>query len=80
VWVGLEVYPARERAEDHAGVSGLLVAQATADAAGGGPVYWLPAMEDAERVLGGLLREGDVCVVMGAGSVDRLAHALVVSE
>ncbi len=31
----LDVYPARERAEDHPGVSGLLIAQASADAAAG---------------------------------------------
>src|SRR3954451_11673207 len=51
VVVVLEVYPARERAEDFPGVSGLLVAQAAADAAPGRPVWWLPAMDDAERFL-----------------------------
>jgi len=73
----LDVYGARERAADHPGVSGLLVAQAAADAGGGRPVYWLRTLADAEPVLGGLLREGDLCVVMGAGDVDRLAHGLV---
>ncbi len=73
----LDVYPARERAEDHPGVSGLLIAEAAADAAGGAPVYWLPRLADAAPVLGGLLREGDVCVVMGAGDVDELAKELV---
>ena len=34
----LDVYPARERAEDHPGVSGLRIAEAAADAAGGGPL------------------------------------------
>jgi UDP-N-acetylmuramate--alanine ligase len=75
--VVLDVYPARERAEEHPGVSGLLVAEAAADAAAGRPVYWLPAIEDALGVLPGLLRAGDVCVVMGAGDVDRLGHGLV---
>ena len=75
--VVLDVYPARERAEDHPGVSGLLIAQAAADAAGGKPVYWLPTGADAEPVLRAKLRGGDVCVVMGAGDVDRLAHSLV---
>ena len=42
VVVVLDVYPARERAEDFPGVSGLLVAEAAADAAGGRPVWWLP--------------------------------------
>ena len=72
----LDVYPARERAEDFPGVSGLLVAEAAADAAAGGPVYWLPDRDAAERVLAGVLREGDVCVVMGAGDSDRLAARL----
>ncbi|MGA2453792.1 MAG: UDP-N-acetylmuramate--L-alanine ligase [Solirubrobacteraceae bacterium] len=73
----LDVYPARERAEDHPGVSGLLIARASADAAAGKPVYWLPSFAAAEPVLRGLLREGDLCVVMGAGDVDALGHALV---
>ncbi len=75
--VVLDVYPARERAQDHPGVSGLLIAEAAADASGGRPVYWLPAFADAERVLRAMLREGDVCVVMGAGDVEQLGHALV---
>jgi UDP-N-acetylmuramate--alanine ligase len=74
--VVLDVYPARERAEDFPGVSGLLVAQAAADAAGGRPVWWLPAMDDAERMLAAELGEGDVLLTMGAGDVDRLARGL----
>jgi UDP-N-acetylmuramate--alanine ligase len=77
VVVVLEVYPARERGEDHAGVSGLMIAEASADEAEGRPVYWLPTFADAEAVLGGLLGEGDLCVVMGAGDVDELGHGLV---
>jgi UDP-N-acetylmuramate--alanine ligase len=76
ITVVLDVYPARERAEDFPGVSGLLVAEATADSAGGRPVYWLPGFAAAERVLGGMLTAGDLCVVMGAGDVDRLARRL----
>jgi len=72
----LDVYPARERGEDHPGVSGLLIAEATADAAGGRPVYWLPTFVDAEPVLRRLLNTGDVCVVMGAGDVDELGRQL----
>ncbi|HEV2874394.1 MAG TPA: Mur ligase domain-containing protein [Thermoleophilaceae bacterium] len=74
--VVLDVYPARERAEDFPGVSGLLVAQAAADAAGGRPVWWLPRMEDAERMLAAELGEGDLLLTMGAGDVDRLARGL----
>jgi UDP-N-acetylmuramate--alanine ligase len=76
VVVVLDVYPARERAQGHPGVSGLLIAETAADAAGGRPVFWLPTFADAEPVLRGMLREGDVCVVMGAGDVDALARAL----
>jgi UDP-N-acetylmuramate--alanine ligase len=77
--VVLDVYPARERAAEHPGVSGLLIAEAAADAAHGRPVYWLPRFEEAERVLGVLLSEGDVCVVMGAGDVDQFTRRLVAS-
>jgi UDP-N-acetylmuramate--alanine ligase len=76
VVVVLDVYPARERAEDFPGVSGLLLAQAAADAAGGRPVYWTPRFADAEAVLAGLLGEGELCVVMGAGDVEQLARSL----
>lgn len=72
----LDVYPARERAEDFPGVTGRLVAQAVADARKGVPVLWLPSFEDAERVLRPRLREGDLCLVMGAGNVDALGRRL----
>jgi UDP-N-acetylmuramate--alanine ligase len=72
----LDVYPARERAAEHPGVSGLLIAQAAADAVAGAPVYWLPTFAEAERPLRELLGAGDVCVVMGAGDVGVLARAL----
>jgi UDP-N-acetylmuramate--alanine ligase len=80
VVVVLDVYPARERAADHPGVSGLLIAEATVDAAGGRPVYWLPSFAAARPVLAGLVGEGDVCVVMGAGDVDQLARSLLAGE
>jgi UDP-N-acetylmuramate--alanine ligase len=40
-------------------------------------VYWLPSFADAAPALQGLLAEGDVCVIMGAGDVDALARMLV---
>jgi UDP-N-acetylmuramate--alanine ligase len=80
VVVVLDVYPARERAEDFPGVGGLLVAESAADAARGRPVYWLPGFADAEAVLRAVLEEGDVCVVMGAGDVDALGRALAVAD
>jgi UDP-N-acetylmuramate--alanine ligase len=73
----LDVYPARERPEDFPGVSGLRVAEAAADAAHGRPVLWLPDFATAERVLRPRLRDGDVCLVLGAGDVDALGRRLV---
>jgi UDP-N-acetylmuramate--alanine ligase len=73
----LDVYPARERAEDHPGVSGLTIARAVAEHAHGRPVLWLPDFAQARPALEGVLREGDLCVVMGAGDVDVLARELV---
>ncbi|HEX3511142.1 MAG TPA: UDP-N-acetylmuramate--L-alanine ligase [Solirubrobacteraceae bacterium] len=73
----LDVYPARERAEDHPGVSGLMIAEAAADAARGRTVCWLPRMDDAARALPHLINEGDLCVLMGAGDIDALGRRLV---
>jgi len=73
----LDVYPARERAEDFPGVSGRLLAETAADAAGGRPVYWLPSFADARRVLAPRVGRGDVVLVLGAGDVDRLGRELV---
>jgi UDP-N-acetylmuramate--alanine ligase len=73
----LDVYPARERAEDHPGVSGLTLARSAAEQADGRLVLWLPGFDAAERVLGDMLEVGDLCVVMGAGDVDALARRLV---
>jgi len=73
----LDVYPAREHKDDHPGVSGLLIAEAAADAAEGRPVYWLPGFAEAWQVLRGILEEGDICLVMGAGNIDALGQELV---
>jgi UDP-N-acetylmuramate--alanine ligase len=77
VIVVLDVYPARERAAEHSGVSGLLIAEAAARHAGGRPVYWLPSFADAAEALAAVLGAGDVCLAMGAGNVDELARELV---
>jgi UDP-N-acetylmuramate--alanine ligase len=74
--VVLDVYPARERAEDYPGVSGLTIARAAADAGAGRRVYWTPRQDDAERLLRGALGPGDVLITLGAGDVDRLAERL----
>ena len=73
----LEVYPARERAADFPGVSGLNVAEAVADARPGHEVLWLRDFATAERVLRPRLRAGDLCLVMGAGDVHVLGRRLV---
>ena len=77
VAVVLDVYPARERAEDFPGVTGLLVAEAAADAGRCRTVAWAPGFDEAERVLRGLLRDGDLCLVLGAGDIDALGRRLV---
>ena len=76
VVVVLDIYAARENAEEFPGVSGWLVAGAAAGAAHGRPVYWLPRMEDAEAFLRSELREGDLLITLGAGDVDGLALRL----
>ena len=75
--VVVDIYPARERAEDFPGVSGRLVAAAAADAGRGAAVAWLPGFSEARDYLNATLRPGDLCLVMGAGNVDALARALV---
>jgi UDP-N-acetylmuramate--alanine ligase len=74
--VVVDIYPAREDPADYPGVSGWLVAGATASAAGGRPVYWLPGMDEAEAFLRGELRDGDLLITLGAGNVDGLARRL----
>jgi UDP-N-acetylmuramate--alanine ligase len=75
--VVLGVYAAREHQEDWPGVTGLMVAEAAADAAAGRPVAWLPTFDDAEPYLRAALREGDLCLTLGAGDVDALGRRLV---
>ena len=72
----VDIYPAREQAEDFPGVSGYLVAAAAASAAHGRPVWWIPSMDEAAGVLARELREGDVLLTLGAGNVDSLAERL----
>jgi UDP-N-acetylmuramate--alanine ligase len=63
----LPVYPARERQEDFPGIDAALIA---ADEHPG-------SFEKAQALLAGELRAGDLCLVMGAGDVDRLGRMLV---
>jgi UDP-N-acetylmuramate--alanine ligase len=73
----LDVYPAREAAEDFPGVTGLLVAEAAADAAGGKRVAWMRTHAAAESFLRAELQDGDLLLTMGAGDVDSIGRALV---
>lgn len=74
----LDVYPAREeRVGQFEGVSGLMVARAAADRAGGKPVLWLENRERAATVLRSRLRQGDLLVTIGAGDIHLLAEDLV---
>jgi UDP-N-acetylmuramate--alanine ligase len=77
VVVVLDIYPARERAEDFPGVTGRLVAAAAADAAGGRRVAWLPGFDAAERFLRAELGEADLLLTLGAGNVDALGRRLL---
>jgi UDP-N-acetylmuramate--alanine ligase len=79
----LDVYPAREQPlGELAGVSGLRVAQAAAERAGGRPVWWLPEAATARRALTerldcGGLPDGTVLVTIGAGDIFELGESLV---
>ena len=74
----LDVYPAREEPVGPlAGVSGLLVARAAADRAGGKPVLWLRDRVTAAAVLKPRLREGDLLITIGAGDIHLLADELL---
>jgi UDP-N-acetylmuramate--alanine ligase len=77
VAVVLDVYRAREDPADFPGVSGLMVAEAAADAGEGRPVAWMPGFDEAERFLRAQLREGDLLLTLGAGDVDQLGRRLV---
>ena len=76
--VVLPIYAAREAAADFPGVDGYLVARAAADAGAGRPVAWMPGFDEARALLDQQLRDGDVCLMMGAGDIDSLARSLVV--
>jgi UDP-N-acetylmuramate--alanine ligase len=76
----LDVYPARERAEDHPGISGLTLVRSTKAHAGERSVLWKASFDEAEAALRELLDPGDLCVVMGAGDVEELARRLVGSD
>jgi UDP-N-acetylmuramate--alanine ligase len=77
----LDVYPAREEPIGPlAGVSGLDVARAAADAGHGKPVAWTPTAPRAEAFLSRRLEtlpQGSILVTIGAGDVFRIGEALL---
>ncbi len=77
VVVVLDVYPARERAEDHPGISGETLVRSTIAHAKGREVLWRASFEQAQETLDELLEGGDLCLVIGAGDVDALGRRLV---
>jgi UDP-N-acetylmuramate--alanine ligase len=72
--VVLDVYPARERREDWPQVSGALIARAVAER--GVDVRFAPSLKDGQQTLEGLLVDGDLAMLMGAGDIDTLARTL----
>ncbi|MGQ0813333.1 MAG: UDP-N-acetylmuramate--L-alanine ligase [Gemmatimonadota bacterium] len=69
VWV-TDVYPAREAPIP--GVTGELIAKAAT-----GKTTYIANVDDLKDALLPELRSGDVCVFMGAGNVDSVAHAVL---
>lgn len=76
VVVVLDIYPSREKAENFPGVTGWLAATATSDAAPGKTVHYAPTFDDAEHLLKRILKPGDLCMTIGAGTVSKLGHKL----
>jgi UDP-N-acetylmuramate--alanine ligase len=73
VWV-TDVFPAREA--PLAGVTGALVADA-ARSAGAADVRYHASLDDLARALADDLREGDVLLTLGAGSVERVGSEVL---
>jgi len=73
VWV-TEIYPAREAPIP--GVTGVLVAQATLDA-GSPSVSFHPELAELPQEILPSLLPGDVCLAMGAGSIEFLGEDLL---
>ena len=73
IWVS-EIYPARE--EPIPGVTGVLVAQATLDA-GAQHVFFHSHLSDFPRELVPSLQPGDLCLLMGAGTIEFLGPDIV---
>ncbi|MBI5310529.1 MAG: UDP-N-acetylmuramate--L-alanine ligase [Actinobacteria bacterium] len=77
VAIVMDVYAARESGHDYPGVSGWMVATATADARPGMRVLWQPSHADAAAALQRELAAGDLCITIGAGDITSLGRGLV---
>jgi UDP-N-acetylmuramate--alanine ligase len=75
IWV-TEIYPAREAPIPE--ISGMLVAQATLDA-GATAVSFHPELAELPSEILPSLLEGDVCITLGAGSIEFLGEDLLVA-
>ncbi len=73
IWVS-EIYPAREAPIP--GVTGVLVAQAALDA-GAQHVFFHSHLSDFPKELVPSLRPGDICLIMGAGTIEFLGPDIV---
>jgi UDP-N-acetylmuramate--alanine ligase len=70
-----DVYPAGEPVR--VGVSGKLIVDAVLEARPWSSVAWLPGLDDVLTWLRATLRQGDVCVTVGAGDLTQLAPRIV---
>ena len=73
IWVS-DIYPAREAPIP--GITGELVCDAVTAARGGGGRYH-PDLSTLPAALAGTLRAGDVCLTLGAGSIESTGPALL---
>lgn len=73
IWVS-EIYPAREAPIP--GITGMLVAQAAMDA-GAQSVSFHPELADLPGKLAPTLQAGDLCLTLGAGSIESLGGDLL---
>jgi UDP-N-acetylmuramate--alanine ligase len=80
VVVVLEIYPARERAEDFPGVTGWMTATSVADHAEGRPVYFAANFDEAERLARRILQSGDLCIALGAGDIIEFSRRIALSR
>lgn len=73
-----DIYPAGEPARP--GVTGKLIVDAVLDAHPWQQVAWVPTLDGVTTYLGGVLRDGDLCLTLGAGDLttvpDRVLELL----